>query len=56
VVSVWIEFLKNKVENSKEIAITDLYNWYQEFYETDNYIEVIKKDFIISLNIYLIHV
>jgi CRISPR-associated endonuclease/helicase Cas3 len=46
---VWIEFLKNKTEGSKEITITDLYSWYQEFYETDNYIEVIKEDFISSL-------
>lgn len=46
---VWIDFLQNKLENKKEIIISDLYAWYQEFYEKDNCLEKIEQDFIASL-------
>jgi CRISPR-associated endonuclease/helicase Cas3 len=46
---VWIEFLRVKVEDAKKITITDLYNWYQEFYDNETYLEVVKTEFITAL-------
>jgi CRISPR-associated endonuclease/helicase Cas3 len=44
----WIKFLQNKTEDTKQITITDLYAWYQEFYKSDN-LKEIEQDFIDSL-------
>ncbi|CAC9611590.1 hypothetical protein [uncultured Gammaproteobacteria bacterium] len=46
---VWIEFLQNKLENNNKTTITDLYKWYQEFYETDSCLKKIEEDFLNAL-------
>lgn len=46
---VWIEFLQDKLSNNQEVVISDLYKWYQEFYENENCIKMIEQDFINSL-------
>ncbi len=47
---IWIDFLQNKIENAKTTTITDLYEWYQEFYKTDSYLKIIEDDFITLLS------
>jgi CRISPR-associated endonuclease/helicase Cas3 len=46
---VWVDFLRVKVEDAKQITITDLYAWYQEFYDNETYLEVVKTEFITAL-------
>lgn len=46
---VWIEFLKDKLSNNQKVVISDLYKWYQEFYENEGCIKMIEQDFIDSL-------
>jgi CRISPR-associated endonuclease/helicase Cas3 len=46
---VWYGFLSNKLENSKNITIDDLYTWYQAFYEDETCLNMIEQDFIASL-------
>jgi CRISPR-associated endonuclease/helicase Cas3 len=45
----WIKFLRGKVKDAKQITITDLYAWYQEFYDNETYLEVVKTEFITAL-------
>jgi CRISPR-associated endonuclease/helicase Cas3 len=46
---VWIEFLQNKLDDKQDVTITNLYAWYQEFYDNETYLEVVKTEFITAL-------
>lgn len=45
----WFEFLNNRLNEKSNIAINELYQWYKEFYQQDNYKQMIEQDFIKSL-------
>jgi CRISPR-associated endonuclease/helicase Cas3 len=46
---VWYELLIHKLDNKKDITISDLYLWYQEFYQNKNCKKMIAQDFVASL-------
>jgi CRISPR-associated endonuclease/helicase Cas3 len=46
---VWIEFLRNKLDDKQDITITNLYAWYQEFYKKEENLKMIGQDFITAL-------
>ncbi len=43
---VWFEFLNDKLTDKANIFISELYEWYQEFYKSDACLKMIKQDFI----------